>query len=100
MANWNDPNMAASGFPGSASAMDQAVDAGLRSYMLSVYNYMASGVLLTGVVAMLFSQWEGAPALLSPALHITYWSPGWYAGLELLPQTHHVGGLARPDADA
>ena len=38
MANWNDPNMAASGFPGSASAMDQAVDAGLRSYMLSVYN--------------------------------------------------------------
>ncbi|MGN6692173.1 MAG: Bax inhibitor-1/YccA family protein [Sphingopyxis sp.] len=64
MANWNDPNMAASGFPGSASAMDQAVDAGLRSYMLSVYNYMASGVLLTGVVAMLFSQWSGAPALL------------------------------------
>ena len=64
MANWNDPNVAASGFPGSASAMDQAVDAGLRSYMLSVYNYMASGVLLTGVVAMLFSQWAGAPALL------------------------------------
>ena len=31
-----------------------ARDAGLRSYMLSVYNYMASGVLLTGVVAMLF----------------------------------------------
>ena len=53
MANWNDPNMAASGFPDSASAMDQAVDAGLRSYMLSVYNYMGSGVLLTGIVAML-----------------------------------------------
>ncbi|MDQ3245331.1 MAG: Bax inhibitor-1/YccA family protein [Pseudomonadota bacterium] len=31
-------------------------DAGLRSYMLSVYNYMASGVLLTGIVAMLFAQ--------------------------------------------
>ncbi|HEX8401392.1 MAG TPA: Bax inhibitor-1/YccA family protein [Allosphingosinicella sp.] len=28
-----------------------AVDAGLRSYMLSVYNYMASGVLWTGIVA-------------------------------------------------
>ena len=27
-------------------------DAGLRSYMLKVYNYMASGVLLTGIVAM------------------------------------------------
>ena len=32
-----------------------ARDAGLRSYMLSVYNYMASGVLLTGIVAMLFA---------------------------------------------
>lgn len=36
-------------------------DAGLRSYMLSVYNYMASGVLLTGVVALLFAQ-SGAAA--------------------------------------
>ncbi|ALH82369.1 Bax inhibitor-1/YccA family protein [Sphingopyxis sp. J-6] len=64
MANWNDPNVAASGFGAGANAMDQAVDAGLRSYMLSVYNYMASGVLLTGIVALLFSRWEGAPALL------------------------------------
>ena len=32
-----------------------ARDAGLRSYMLKVYNYMASGVLLTGIVAMLFA---------------------------------------------
>ncbi len=31
-------------------------DAGLRAYMLKVYNYMASGVLLTGIVAMLVSQ--------------------------------------------
>ena len=66
MANWNDPNMAASGFPGSASAMDQAVDAGLRSYMLSVYNYMGSGVLLTGIVAMLFA-WGGVN---SPAAQV------------------------------
>lgn len=29
------------------------IDAGLRSYMLSVYNYMALGVALTGIVAML-----------------------------------------------
>lgn len=63
MANWNDPNMAASGFR-SATAVDGAVDAGLRSYMLSVYNYMASGVLLTGIVALLFSRWSGAPDLL------------------------------------
>jgi len=56
MANWNDPNMAASGFGAGANAMDQAVDAGLRSYMLSVYNYMGSGVLLTGIVALLAFQ--------------------------------------------
>jgi uncharacterized protein len=36
-------------------ARGEAFDAGLRSYMLSVYNYMASGVLLTGIVAMLFA---------------------------------------------
>ena len=36
-----------------------AYDAGLRSYMLSVYNYMTSGVLLTGIVALLFA-WGGA----------------------------------------
>jgi UDP:flavonoid glycosyltransferase YjiC (YdhE family) len=36
----------------------------------------------------------GAPALLSPTLHLTYWSPRWYAGLTLLPQTRHVGGRA------
>lgn len=28
-----------------------SIDAGLRSYMLKVYNYMASGVLLTAVIA-------------------------------------------------
>jgi len=34
-----------------------AVDAGLRSYMLTVYNYMAGGVALTGLVAyVLFTQ--------------------------------------------
>jgi uncharacterized protein len=56
MADWNDPRATAAGFPTSAAEMDAAVDAGLRSYMLSVYNYMASGVLLTGIVAMLAYQ--------------------------------------------
>jgi uncharacterized protein len=32
---------------------DVAVDEGLRAYMLRVYNYMAGGVLLTGIVAYL-----------------------------------------------
>jgi uncharacterized protein len=39
-----------------AGQMDAARDEGLRSYMLKIYNYMASGVLLTGVVAMLFAE--------------------------------------------
>ena len=30
------------------------IDQGLRAYMLKVYNYMASGVLLTGFIALLF----------------------------------------------
>ena len=29
------------------------MDEGLRAYMLKVYNYMASGILLTGLVALL-----------------------------------------------
>lgn len=32
------------------------IDEGLRSYMLRVYNYMASGLALTGIVAYLVSQ--------------------------------------------
>jgi len=36
-----------------------ARDVGLRSYMLSVYNYMASGVLLTAIVALLFAPYAG-----------------------------------------
>ena len=35
-----------------SSTADHVIDQGLRSYMLKVYNYMASGVLLTGVVAL------------------------------------------------
>ena len=59
MANWQDPQ----GTRGTAGGVNAATisvpraarDVGLRSYMLSVYNYMASGVLLTGIVAMLFA---------------------------------------------
>jgi len=55
MANWSDPR--ATAVPRAATgAREAAFDAGLRSYMLSVYNYMASGVLLTGIVAMLFAR--------------------------------------------
>ncbi|MDE2563607.1 MAG: Bax inhibitor-1/YccA family protein [Sphingomonadales bacterium] len=61
MANWNDPQPTRTGFGASPSLNGGAigrtagVDAGLRRYMLSIYNYMASGVLLTGVVALAFA---------------------------------------------
>ena len=39
-------------YPGARTAQTEAVlDAGLRAYMLRVYNWMTSGLLLTGVVA-------------------------------------------------
>ncbi len=57
MANQFD-RRAAPGRPGFAApaAAPATFDAGLRSYMLSVYNYMTSGVLLTGIVALLFAR--------------------------------------------
>jgi UDP:flavonoid glycosyltransferase YjiC (YdhE family) len=36
---------------------------------------------------------EGLTALSSPLLHISYWSPSWFAGVMLGEQTVHVGGL-------
>jgi FtsH-binding integral membrane protein len=44
-----------------------AVDAGLRAHMLSVYNYMACGVLLTGIVAGLFVSSGLVMSLINPA---------------------------------
>ena len=57
MQNQFDPRTTTGGFdPAVSVGVPRAVrDAGLRSYMLKVYNYMASGVLLTGIVAMLFA---------------------------------------------
>jgi len=40
-----------SAFPGARAGASVAVDAGLRAHMIRVYNYMASAVGLTGVVA-------------------------------------------------
>jgi FtsH-binding integral membrane protein len=71
MAEWNDPrttgvNTATVGVPRAAR------DAGLRSYMLSVYNYMASGVLLTGIVALLFAK----SPLFGAAFHVVETAQG------------------------
>ncbi|MDA8822442.1 Bax inhibitor-1/YccA family protein [Candidatus Pelagibacter bacterium] len=37
-----------------SSVSEAIIDEGLRAYMLKVYNYMGSGVLLTGVIALMF----------------------------------------------
>jgi hypothetical protein len=60
MADWNEPGRTQTGFGTSPSprgdlAGRATYDEGLRSYMLAIYNYMASGVLLTGIVALLFA---------------------------------------------
>jgi FtsH-binding integral membrane protein len=51
MAEFNRPTIAASR-AGTAAAIDE----GLRSYMLKVYNYMSIGLVVTGLVAWFASQ--------------------------------------------
>jgi uncharacterized protein len=58
MADWNDPRATRQGFGVAPSQTGDVAgrttfDAGLRRHMLSIYNYMASGVLLTGIVALM-----------------------------------------------
>lgn len=58
MADWNDLRQQQTGFgsvprAGDAVARQATYDMGLRAHMLKIYNYMTSGVLLTGIVALL-----------------------------------------------
>jgi FtsH-binding integral membrane protein len=71
MADWKDPRATRQGFGVSPSLTGEVAgrttfDAGLRRHMLSIYNYMASGVLLSGIVALLFSSGGAA----SPAAQL------------------------------
>jgi FtsH-binding integral membrane protein len=68
MSNY-DQNLAASG--GSALA----IDAGLRAYMLRIYNYMGSGVGLTAVVAGLTYQLTGDALLQNPLMWVFILAP-------------------------
>ena len=74
MANWNDPQPTRTGFGASPSidgkSLNQSAsyDMGLRRYMLSIYNYMASGVLLSGIVALLFASSGMAEAVFATPL--------------------------------
>ena len=71
MSNY-DRNAAPAGF----SANDTvAMDLGLRTYMLRVYNYMVAGVGLTGVAAMLTYQLTGPELLQSPLMWLFMLAP-------------------------
>jgi FtsH-binding integral membrane protein len=60
MANWNEPRSMQEqeqAFTGASVPRSGTVfDAGLRKHMLSIYNYMTSGILLTGLVALLAAE--------------------------------------------
>lgn len=64
-----------------ASSQSTAVDQGLRSYMLKVYNYMASALLLTGIIAYVAAQAavvpgsEGGPLALTQFGEAIFLSP-------------------------
>ncbi len=84
MANWNDPQptrpQTRAGFGAStglgASVPRTGYDAGLRKYMLSIYNYMASAVLLSGVVALLMASSGMTVAMVgSPLMWLVMLSP-------------------------
>lgn len=74
--------------PPKISGGNEAVVDAARQRLHSLYERFG----ITGV------NWtkSGPPAQESPLRHITYWSPRWYEGVPLLPQTDHVGGVAMP----
>jgi FtsH-binding integral membrane protein len=51
------------------------IDAGLRAYMLRIYNYMAVGVALTGFVAFVTYQLSGPALLQSPLMWVLALAP-------------------------
>ena len=81
MADWNEPRRVQPGFGASPSlngdlAGRATFDAGLRRHMLSIYNYMASGVLLSGIVALVMARSGLALALVgSPLMWLFVLSP-------------------------
>ena len=91
MANWNDPQPPRTGFGaspvlnGEAMGKGAVYDQGLRKHMLSIYNYMASGVLLSGIVAMLFaSSGMAAQVMATPLKWLIILAPlGFVFGMSL-----------------
>jgi FtsH-binding integral membrane protein len=75
----------------SAQADAADIDVGLRAYMLQVYNYMASGLALTGIVAYLMTQSETAMQVIfgSPLMWVAMLAPLGMV-LFLSSRIHHI----------
>ena len=67
-----DQNFSTSGAIGGGAT---AVDAGLRNYMMRIYNYMAAGVGLTAVAAWLTYQLTGPALLQNPLMWVFILAP-------------------------
>jgi uncharacterized protein len=77
MANWSDPRPRTAPLGAAAGTRTEAYDAGLRSFMLAVYNYMASGVLLSGIIALAVASSDTAMAAIfgSPLRWVVMFAP-------------------------
>ncbi|MBL23709.1 MAG: hypothetical protein CMM48_07405 [Rhodospirillaceae bacterium] len=81
------------------AATREEIDAGLRSYMLRVYNYMALGVAFTGIVALAVAS---TPALMQTiavgpfkwVLFIGIIGLGWFAPRVILTGSTITGHIA------
>jgi hypothetical protein len=71
MANYDQNSPTSGAVVGGAVALD----AGLRNYMLRIYNYMAAGVGLTALVAWLTYRLTGPALLQSPLMWIFILAP-------------------------
>ena len=81
MADWNETGRRQTDFAAATGAHGLprtgiTFDEGLRRHMLSIYNYMTSGVLLSGIVAMLTARSGLAASMVgSPLMWLVVLSP-------------------------
>ncbi len=88
MAIETDRSAYARPYAGVGSATAAEIDVGLRQYMLRVYNYMASGLFLSGLVALLTANNE---SLLSLFFQQTAGGRVSYTGLGLIAVFAPIG---------
>lgn len=101
MAIWNDPQPMKTGvgtsprLNGGPIGTTGVYDQGLRKHMLSIYNYMASGILLSGIVALLFAQsGMAAQVMATPLRWLIILAPlGFVFGMSLGANRMQTGTL-------